>query len=488
MRYLLFAFIVLGTLAVWRSAAGAAQDQAGTAAANFAAPRPERVAPGAAESFAPGPAPRENGALECDSTASQLDLIESAREMFVAGNYPLAEMLYQCVLSRDPNDVTAILELSVVYESAGDLQHASALASRAAVLRPFDQEIIDKKRELSIKLAEKLESEANALIGRGAHEAALPKLSALLRERPGDAELHYKKALCYLKLGDAVGALLEIDKAAAIRMDIRYSVLRSKAVELGKTQDVGALVREAEALCESDRAEDRERTLALLSQILARDPGHAWARAQFMLLSNGERTVAPGNTRPQPAERTAIVTRAQSAGRTAAAFFTGILETIERRIVALVLALVVLVVLGSPLTSMIVRGFEPRQRLSGRLTDFNIQEILSLVHSQGISGVLRVYGGKEKARVYLSEGEIRHCVSGKTTGRDAIRKLLTQANGGYFVLTALPKSFKRTMDVPFSLVLMDIGDRSFFGPRDTEAQTPCSPKRSKMKSLLEEKK
>lgn len=438
---------------------------------------------GDADSFAP-----RDSAFACDEKATQEELVESAREMFLAGNRALAEMLYQCALARDPNDVSAILELSVVYESAGKLQQAVGLASRAAILRPFDQEIIDRKRELAAKFSRTLETESAALIAGGEHASALRKLAVLLQERPGDADLHYKKALCHLNLGDAVGALLEIDKAAAIRKDIRYSVLRSKAIDLGKTQDVGALVREAEGLIGSDRQDDRERTLALLSQILARDPEHAWARSQFMILSNGENPAASAGARTEPAAPSVISAHARSAARTAGAFFIGVLETAERQIGWLAVALVVLVLLGSPLTSVIMRGFEPRQRLSGRLSDFNIHEILSLVHSQGRSGVLRVYAGGEKARVYFVEGEIHHCVSGKNRGRDAIRSVLTRIKEGHFVLTGLPRSFERTVDVPFSLVLMDIGDRSFLDSKGAEAHPPTPSKKSRMKSLLEDKK
>ena len=58
--------------------------------------------------------------------ASTDELLESAREMFIADNYRLAEMLYKTVLVRDPNHLDAMLELSVVYEKMGKLQHAVA--------------------------------------------------------------------------------------------------------------------------------------------------------------------------------------------------------------------------------------------------------------------------------------------------------------------------------------------------------------------------
>jgi tetratricopeptide (TPR) repeat protein len=447
----------------------------------------------------------DSSPLACDSTAATEDLLLSAREMFLADNYALAEMLYVCVLRRDPNHLSALLELSIVYETTGKLQHAKELLKRASILKPYDREVVDRNNEVTEKLVRVLETEVESLLAKGAFQAALPKLSALLATEPGSAELHYKKAQCHLELGDAESALAEIEKAVGFQKDARYFALRSEALKLSEDRDIGALTREAKRLLAKGRAADSDRALALVGQILTRDPGHRWAKRQFLLLTNGGNTstLAGGGdgsavTRGAKGSTLARATQGQGAriggyARTAAAqtgaFALGIARTLERHLGLLLAVLIALIVCASPMTSMILRGFEPRQSLSGRLNQFNIQEILTMIHSQGRSGVLRIYAGPVKGRVYFGDGEIHHCQSGKSEGRDAVRRLLTRAKDGHFVFTKLPRSFKTTIDVPFSLILMDIGDRSFLDVGDSSAQTPApvTDKKSKMKSLLENK-
>jgi len=453
------------------------------------------------ELFPPG---SSSFAFDCDSTVKTDDLLLSAREMFLADNYALAEMLYTCILRRDPSHLSAMLELSIVFETTGKLQHAKELLRRAAVLSPYDREVIGRNNEVTAKLSRALRTDVETLLAKGAFQAALSKLSALLATEPKDPDLHYKKARCYLELGDAKNALTEIDKALELQKDASYFGLRSEALKLDADREIGALTREAKRLLATGRAENHDRALAVVSQILTKDPEHRWAKRQFMLLtSGGASALANGRNGPAatngakgPAaataaqnQRTRIAGYAKAAAAHVSAFALGVVRTLERHLGLLIIALIVLIISRSRLALMIVRGFEPRHSLSGRLNHFNIQEILTMIHSQGRSGVLRVYAGAVKGRVYFGDGEIHHCTSGKSEGRDAIRLLLAGAKDGHFVLTKLPRSFRKTIDVPFSLVLMDIGDRSFLDAGDSPAQTPAyaTEIKSKMKSLLEKK-
>jgi tetratricopeptide (TPR) repeat protein len=453
------------------------------------------------ELFPPG---SNSSAFDCDSTVTTDDLLLSAREMFLADNYTLAEMLYTCILRRDPTHLSAMLELSIVFETTGKLQHAKELLKRAAVLNPYDREVIGRNNEVTAKLSRALRSDAEKLLAKGAFHAALPKLSALLAAEPKDADLYYKKAQCYLELGDAENALREIDTALELQKEAAYFALRSEALKLSADREIGALTREAKRLLATGRAESRDRALAVVSQILTRDPEHRWAKRQFMLLTNGGASALAngknGSAVTNGAKGAAAATaeqnqRTRAAGYATAAaayvsvFTLGVVRTLERHLGLLIVALIVLIFSRSPLAFMIVRGFEPRHSLSGRLNHFNIQEILTMIHSQGRSGVLHVYAGAVKGRVYFGDGEIHHCTSGKSEGRDAVRLLLAGAKDGHFVFTKLPRSFRKTIDVPFSLVLMDIGDRSFLDAGNSPAPTPASAseKKSKMKSFLEKK-
>jgi tetratricopeptide (TPR) repeat protein len=450
------------------------------------------------------PLPIESGAAGCDSTVDTNDLLLSAREMFLADNYALAEMLYTCILRREPDHLSAMLELSIVFEATGKLQYAKELLKRAATLRPHDREVIDRNNEVTAKLTHALRTDAEKLFAKGAFQAALPKLSALLATQPDDADLHYKKAQCHLELGDAGSALAEIDKALELQKDASYFVLRAEALKLSSDSEISALTHEAKRLLATGRAEDRDRALAVVGQILTKHPGNRWAKRQFMLLTNGGAPTLTNGTRGlagarvahAPATQTAtqkqtarIAGYVKAAGAYAAAFARGVGRTLERYSGLLIALLIVLIVLRSPLVHVIVRGFAPRHSLSGRLDQFNIQEILTMIHSQARSGVLRVYAGPLKGSVYFGDGEIHHCTCGKLEGRDAVCSLLTGAKEGHFVLTARPRSFRKTIDAPFSLVLMDIGDKSFLEGRNSSPETPASTsdKKSKMKSLLESK-
>ena len=443
--------------------------------------------------------------FECDTSAATEDLLESAREMFLADRYELAEMLYKCLLRRDPSHVSAILELSVVYETMGKLQYAKGLLTRAEILKPNDAEIIERSIELSTKLSTALRAEVDSLVATGAYDTALPKLAMLIDAQPEDAELYYKKAQCYLALRDAEGALYDIDKALRIGNDPRFRALKSEARGLIATRDVETLARQAKNLIATGRKADSDRALPIVGEILARDPDHKWAKKQFLALTNGGSDAAdtgvvegglpgPGgrarNLAAQAAAYAASFGRgAVSSGRAAVSFAGKLAGSFGRHLVWLIAAVLLLVVFRSPLTSMIVRGFEPRQVLSGRLGPFDINAIFSIIHAQGGRGVLHIRSGPIRGRVYFVDGEIYHCTSGKLEGRDAVRRLLAQTRDGYFVLTKLPRSYKKTIDVPFSLVLMDLGEKSFLGTPSAAAEgSSAAPrKKSKMKSLLENK-
>jgi tetratricopeptide (TPR) repeat protein len=436
--------------------------------------------------------------FECDPSASEEDLLSAAREMFLADNYDLAELLYKCLLRRDSTNLSAVLELSVVYESMGQLQYAKALITRAEILKPGDATIRERSAELSRKLTASLRNEVDSLITAGAYGGALPKLSMLLDSRPDDAELYYTKARCYLALRDAEGALYEIEKAIRIEDDPRFAALQSEARTLSAARGIGTLEGEARDLLATGRNADRERALAIVSEILTRDPDHKWAKKQFLALTNGgsggnpdtgavAKAAKPNELEKRFKERAAAF--AAFVGRVTSSAARSVNGAPEMYLSLLAAAIVLLVVFRSPLTSVIVRGIEPRHVLAGRLGPIDINAVFSIIHAQGGRGVLHVRSGPIKGKVYFVDGEIHHCQTGKLEGRDAVRRLLGQTREGYFMLAKLPRSYKKTIDVPFSLVLMDLGEKSFLESPSgaSDGASFASQRKSKMKSLLENK-
>jgi tetratricopeptide (TPR) repeat protein len=502
MKHVLWILLCGAVLGRWASPGLASGDSPAQSPATTADRNSTMPAPGDEAGNAPSSFSFDTGAIVCDSTVDTDDLLLSAREMFLADNYALAEMLYTCILRRDPNHLSAMLELSIVFETTGKLQYAKELLKRATVLRPHDREVLGRNNEVTAKLSRALRSDVDRLIAKGAFQAAIPKLSALLATEPTDADLHYKKAQCHLELGDAGSALEEIDKALELQKEAPYFALRSEALKLGSDREIGALTREAKRLLGTGGADNRDRALAVVSQILTKDPENRWAKRQFMMLVNGGASATTGDTSglaaasdtSKPLIETAkqhqaarIAAYAAAAAAYAAALALGAVQSLHDFVGALIALLIALIVLRSPLFHLMTRGFAPRHSLAGRLNLFNIQEILTMIHAQARSGVLRVYAGSVKGCVYFGDGEIHHCTCGKLEGRDAFRSLLAGAKEGYFVLTELPRTFRKTIDAPFSLVLMDVGDKSFLENGKPSPETPESTldKKTKMKSLLE---
>jgi len=299
--------------------------------------------------------------------------------------------------------------------------------------------------------------------------------------------LYFEKARCHLKLGNPESALSEIEKAVKLQKDDRFYALRIEALTLKNNKEIGALAREVKRLMAAHRPEDRDRALALISRILARDPEHGWAKRQFVALTGGRDDGGrPGSTKSR---WTGIRTVIASEARRAVGIAASVGDVLNRHLDILLFVLVALIIFSSPLTFMIIRGFTPRQSLSGRLSQFNIHEVLSMIHSQNRTGLLRIHAGSLKGRLYFGDGEIYHCTGGGLEGRDAVRHLIENAKNGHFVFTRSTGTSRKTVDAPISLILMDLPERR----QSIETDPPKTDgsvhprKKSRMKALLENK-
>ncbi|UCH84789.1 MAG: DUF4388 domain-containing protein, partial [Candidatus Latescibacterota bacterium] len=395
--------------------------------------------------------------IEFDRTASTDELLESAREMFLADNYVLAEMLYKSILVRDPNHLFAMQELAIVYEATGKLQYAQGLLSRAATLKPYDQEIINKNNRVTKKLSKSLAAEIDSLIAETAYDMALPKLAVLLTTQPENADLYYKKALCHFELDDPVNTRVAIDKAIELRNDPRYYDLRSQAHSLSLDGDIGALAREVRACMITGNEADRDRARALVSRILELDPDNEWGQRYFLALTTGAKGI-PSPT-AKDANRSGFDRLATRVGPTVGVTVRAVSDTLNSHLDVLLYILIALIIFGSPLTFMVVRGFSPRQSLSGQLNQFNIREILAVIQSQNRTGVLKIKSSGASGRVFFGSGEVYHCTCGRRHGRDALKHLIERAVDGYFVFNNSKRKFRTSINVPLSLILMDLPAR-----------------------------
>jgi tetratricopeptide (TPR) repeat protein len=418
--------------------------------------------------------------------ASTDELLESAREMFIADNYRLSEMLYKTVLVRDPNHLDAMLELSVVYEKMGKLQHARGLLDRASTLDPYDKEINRRSTEILQKMSAALASEVDSLLTAGAYHQALPKLSALLTTQPENAELYYKRAVCHVELGQADAAIAEIDKALGLQLNDRYQALKDKAQEQKLANRVHQLTSTAKRHIRTDTEAGRQEALDAISTILEINPADPWATEKFQELTEyegGSADPADGSGSSLGAAWGGVKWAMGYIGRTVA----GLATVLSAHIKLLMTLLVLLLLLNSPLTRVIITRIDARiphgGSLSGRLDYYSIQEILQLINTHSRTGLLRVKTPHAKGLIFFSKGEIYHSASGNLTGREALQNLISKSEEGTFSFKEGVTTDSETVDSPLSLILMELPERR----ENITTQTILAKrkKQSKMSELLE---
>ena len=159
------------------------------------------------------PAQPDSIVVQSDPGTPTRELFEHARSFSAENDYASAAMVYKSILIREPENVTAMLELAEIYQQTDKLQYAMGLLTRASLVKPYDAAIIDLLREVVTKLTGRLQDEVDSLLAKGAYELALPKLASLLTTEPENAELYFHKANCHLQVGRPDVAMVEIDRA-----------------------------------------------------------------------------------------------------------------------------------------------------------------------------------------------------------------------------------------------------------------------------------
>jgi tetratricopeptide (TPR) repeat protein len=433
------------------------------------------------EAFANAASIIDTTGVTFDPNASIGQLLESAREMFISDSYKLSEMLYKSILIRDPNNLSALLELAVLYEATGQLQYARGLLTRALIINPADKDIIDRNNRIVQHLSRTIEDEVARLIKAGSYDLALPKLSLLLTTQPENAELHYTKAQCHLKLGHPEAAVAELDKALNLSRDKRFKKLKSHAESRVEQKGVKKLTLQARGALSRKTEEGDEVALRLIGEILEKDPDHVWAKSQFVALKEAQESTAgqvAANNGVRGAWEATKRFLAPSGG-----WFAIVAALFREHVEELLFILLALLVLNSPLTRTLVRGFSPQQSLVGRLHDFSIKEILSLINSHHRTGALKVNTDTRKGTVYFSRGEIYHCKAGRETGRAALQTLMRGSRGGYFMFRDGEETIDRTVDAPLSLILLELPERESHNTAQKIIQ-----KQTRMRELLGSKK
>ena len=421
--------------------------------------------------------------------------LERAREAFSQGRLDEAEHLYQQTLISDRANVDAMLELANVYERRGKLEYARGLLKRARSLRPHDDAVARRLSAVERLLVHVLEEEADSLMADRRYAEAAPKLSMLLSVRPRDADLHFKKALCYLRSGRPDAALSDIDRAISIDRQERYEHLRSEILDAIQVQETRERVARAQRLMNTNKLGAREEALRLIRGVLADDPGNEWARSALADLSASAPPPAPRTGTDSTFAGPGPIERAATGIRDAA---RAVSRRIARHIWVLAGILMAVVVFRSPLTRWMLRSFARTPVLGGHLDHFGLGEVLTMINSSPRPGVLHVKGPSCRGRIYFEAGEPCHCVAGKRAGEDALFYLLAHASSGRFAFTDGVVSARRTIESPLSLLLVEQA-RATATPSSGKSQkrgvTPSAERRnarsakgesrSRMRELLE---
>jgi len=422
-----------------------------------------------------------------DPSITVTELFDKAREAFGLDKFDLAEAFYQEILIRDRSNVQAMLELSNVYERGGKLEYARGLLSRSANLDPSNEVIAKRLASVESMLIAVLSEEVESLIASDQCELAIPKLSVHLGIEPNNAELYYKRSLCYARLGQPDAALSSIDKALHLDQQEKYYKLRSDILEDLKAAESRVMLAEAKKLIQSDDPENRRRALEVLGEILQSDPENSWARSEFVRLGQLEDGSADADT--SGAGESGFRAKLESTASFLSTTVVGAANLVRRHLSAALILIAVVIVFRSPLTRLIVKALSPHAYLTGSFPRFTLTEILVMLNAESHTGVLHVKGETCRGKIYVENGEPCHCSVGRLEGAGALHHLLGNTTAGHFEFSGGSIPLSRTIDTPLTVVLVE---HAAGGPRRAkkrakERKARKKKSKSRMKELLESK-
>lgn len=407
------------------------------------------------------------------------ELFGRARDAFAQHDFEIAEICYEEILRRDRTNLQAILELSTVYERSGKLEYARGLLIRATRIDPDYPAIEQRRKSVDDLLARVLTTEVDSLLARGDYETAIPKLSLHNSIDPGNATVHYKRALCLFETGRLEAALTDIEVAIAASPQEAYFVLRDRIRGESQRSEVDRLEAQVSRLAKSDHPRNRDQALQLLGRILEIDPDHKWARTEFIRLSEAGTQGQADTTAVADAEPGAL-----AVARDAVWSAVNALGALLGRHASAVLFLVVaFLIFRSPLTKVLSSRLSRGPLLAGELSSFSVAEVLTMLNAQAHTGVVTVKASNCRGKVYIEGGEPCHCTSGGREGVEALMALVDNAHKGRFAFVEGSIPLQRTIDTPLSILLVEQAHK-----RNGVAVRPgVVGRKSKMKELLDSK-
>lgn len=414
-----------------------------------------------------------------DATTTHAELMEMGRAAVNLSQFNLAEIYYQEVLLRSPEDVEAMCELAALYQRTGRLEYARGLLLRAGSLVPDRDDIVEARQRIDQELRVLLAHQVDSLMAASQFASALPRLSLLLSIDPGNARYHAAKARCLAAVGESDAALSSVDLALAKDPREEYQRLRGEISAQHEERRIAELETSAKRLLAS-KEWMRGEAADVLQAILAQDPSNEWAREQFRALSGQPVAQPPIPPPPMPRQ---IFDAAREV-------FPGVARWLERHLGAIVILIAVGLVFRSPLARALVKRAHDPSPLSGDLATIDVAEALRLVNASALTGVLVIRAPEGTARVYFDSGDPVHCEAFGHQGQEAIAYLTQHVEEGTFSMKNGRVKQRRTIEQPLDLILaggVTTANERHAAARRNRARREEGRKKSRMAELLETK-
>lgn len=87
-----------------------------------------------------------------------------------------------------------------------------------------------------------------------------------------------------------------------------------------------------------------------------------------------------------------------------------------------------------------------RSTLAGNLADISIFDVVQMLETNHLTGILAVTRNEFTGKIYLNEGLIVNATIGSTVGLEAFKQLIQEANSGYFNFDKSPVPFAREIE------------------------------------------
>ncbi len=92
--------------------------------------------------------------------------------------------------------------------------------------------------------------------------------------------------------------------------------------------------------------------------------------------------------------------------------------------------------------------------LQGSLKDFDITDILQLIHMNKKDGCLEIKTDEDEGRIFFEGGLVKHSETSDRSGENAVQRILMWSDGTFHFLPD-KKSSKKTIDLPIQHLMLE---------------------------------